>query len=352
MTRDPMAPEHETNDRTWADDIEAELPPILATLETVGAAGLDDDTCAYALVLGGRARQLSRPGDTLEALAARVMPHVAALLARAPLDRPGALLDHTDAALTGEDGGLDDPLDALLDNDDWLTTHGLATRAQVAVEHDPVEFGAQVGALVSLGPDRVAELRAFADARATGMEARAHEAPAWEALLDVWSAVIEASVQVLVRALPVVQGGAAVVDALADAVFSKFPVWAERVEAEVGALRSVVPVINCRPFMRKWAAARGSGLRKVADPVELALWGTGRLILTSDGADQPGAILQIDGLAPDQPIVAERDGQPFNFEVDDFGAQIAAAPVGRYRVTVGDSAVEFQLQDWDEPEHP
>jgi hypothetical protein len=346
-----MAPEHDTNDRTWADDIEADLPPILAMLEATGAPGLDDDTCAYALVLTGRARQLSRPGDELEALANRAMPHVAALLARAPLLHPVEMLDRADAALMGEDDGPDDPLDALLDGDDWLTTHGLAAQAQIAVEHDPVAFGEHFGAIVSACPDRVVELRAFADARVSGMEARAHEAPAWEALLDIWSAVVEAAAKALVDSLPVaVQGVSATVEAMANAVFSKFPVWLQVEEEEVGVLRNFVR-INTRPFTSPWATARGRGLRQTPAPVEIARWDGGRLILTSDGADPPGALIQLDGRAADQRLVAERDGEPFDFECDEFDAEIALAPIGRYCVTVGEHTVEFELQDWDESEH-
>ena len=337
-----MAPEHETNERTWADDIEADLPPILATLETSGAAGLDDETCAYALVLAGRARQLSRPGDTLEALAARAMPHVAALLARAPLASPGALLGRTDAALTGEDEGLDDPLDALLDNDDWLTTHGLAARAQVAVEHDPVAFGEHVGALVSLCPGRVGELRAFANARATGMEARAHEAPAWEALLDLWSAVVEASAQILVEALPVaVHGVSATVEAMADAVLSKFGVWAQAVDEEVGVS---APVYVIPRYLRS-AYAKGGDLPEVEDPIEIAGWGGCQLLLMGGRADGPGATLIIEGHETDAPATAKRDGVTVEFRPGPFSARIADATAGRYRVTVGDKVIVFVLRD-------
>jgi hypothetical protein len=346
MTRVNMPPDHTVRgaqDRTWADDVEAELPPILETLASAGTAALDDETCARALVLAGRARQLSRPGDGLEALAIRAMPHVAELLARVPLTSPSVLIDRTEAALVAGDDGTDDPLDALLDDDDWLTTHGVATRANVEVGLDPVDFGETVGALISLCPTRLDELSAFAHARAAGMEERAHEAPAWEVLLDLWSAVIEASAHMALDGLSVdVRAAPARVSALTDGILSKFSVWAQDLcETVVGD----VPVYNRRCFTVQRPEARGRGLPEVFDPIEIATWGSCQLVLTGRIRNERLAILQIERRGPDQIIAAERDGKALYFEPGPFGTEVADGIVGRYRVTIGDTTIEFEIED-------
>lgn len=334
-------------ERTWAADIEEELPALLDEIERAGAEALDEESCAHALVLAGRAAQLRRDGDRLDVLFLRIRAHVPSLLRRASFPSPDVLIERTDLALAGREDPVDGPLDALLDDDDWLTVQGAAQRWNMpsAPDTDCQRLTEAVSALVSLRPDRVAPLAAFAEARIEGLSDRAHEAFAWRALMDVWRAVLESPLGEAAATLPVsLVPSPAAVDAVLTSVLARHSVWSTPEDVQPRA-EQYVHVIYARDVVVQQAHASGTGLPAVKDAKEIARWGDCRLILTAGGPDLHSPILQLDGRRSDQTVDTMRDGAAVRFDVDEFDAEIAEALPGRYRVTVNGAAVEFELRE-------
>lgn len=337
-------------ERTWATDIEAELPAMLDKLDRAGVQALDEESCARALVLAGRAAQFRQDEDILDSFVARIGTHFPSLLQRASLPSPDVLIDRTDAALAGREDPVDGPLDALLDDDDWLTVQGAAERwnVQSAPNADCQRLAGAVGALVSLRSKRVAPLAEFAEARIEGLSHRAHEALAWRALMDVWSAVLEAPLSEAAAMMPAASAPSpAAVDAALASVLARHSVWSTPKDVQPRA-EHYMHVFYYRDVVVQQAHASGAELPAVKDSKEIARWGDCRLICTAGGQDLRSPILQLDRRRSDQTVEATHDGVPVRFDLDEFGAEIAEAQPGRYRVSVDGVGVEFELREGHE----